>query len=74
MGWRLRPKMPPMAKGKEKRTHRLSMRLPESLHKRLRTASETDRRTMADFAIIAIERALDEFEAEQAARVAKRGK
>lgn len=44
------------------------MRLPASLHSRLRKAAEADRRTMGDFAIIAIERAVEEFEATIAAK------
>jgi hypothetical protein len=59
-----------MAKGPEKRTHRVSMRIPESLHKRLEKAAHADRRTMADFTIIVLERALDEFEAKEAAAAA----
>lgn len=63
-----------MSKGPEKRDIRFSMRIPDTLHKRLKRASDADRRTMADFTIIALERALDEFEAAQAgaATAAKR--
>jgi len=48
-----------MAKGDEKRTERFSMRLPASVHARLREAANADHRTMADVALIAIERYLD---------------
>lgn len=57
-----------MAKGPEKRDVRFSMRLPDSLHKRLRKAADADRRTMADTVLIILERALDDFEAAAAAR------
>lgn len=53
-----------MAKGSEKRDIRFSMRLPTSLHARLRKAADADRRTMADFVIIVVEKALDDFEVE----------
>lgn len=53
-----------MAKGPEKRDVRFSMRIPTSLHARLRRAADADRRTMADFTIIVLERALDEIEAQ----------
>jgi len=59
---------PQVTKGSEKRDVRFSMRLPTSLHIRLRKVSEADRRTMGDFAIIAIERAVEEFEATIAAK------
>lgn len=59
-----------MAKGSEKRDIRFSMRLPTSLHARLRKAADADRRTMADFVIIVVERAVDEFEAALAAKKA----
>ena len=48
-----------MAKGSEKRDIRFSMRLPASLHARLRRASDADRRTMADYVIILLERDLE---------------
>lgn len=48
------------------------MRLPASLHSRLRKAAEADRRTMGDFAIIAIERAVEEYEATIAAKRAEK--
>ena len=51
-----------MAKGNEKRDIRFSMRIPTSLHARLRRAADADRRTMADFVIIVVERHLDELE------------
>lgn len=47
---------------------RVPLRLPAALHDRLRKAAAIDRRSMNDFMIIALERALDTFEAEQAAR------
>ena len=59
---------PRVTKGSEKRDVRFSMRLPTSLHTRLRKVAEADRRTMGDFAIIAIERAVEEFEATIAAK------
>jgi predicted DNA-binding protein len=63
---------PRVTKGSEKRDIRFSMRLPTSLHSRLRKAAEADRRTMGDFAIIAIERAVEEFEATIAAKKAEK--
>ena len=48
-----------MAKGPEKRDIRFSMRIPASLHARLRKAADADRRTMADYVIILLERDLD---------------
>lgn len=58
-----------MTKGEEKRTDRVSMRLPESLAARLERAAIIDRRTKADTTIIALERYLDDFEAANAARI-----
>jgi uncharacterized protein (DUF1778 family) len=52
-----------VAKGAEKRDVRFSLRIPSSLRARLRKAADADRRTMADFTLIALERAVDEFEA-----------
>jgi uncharacterized protein (DUF1778 family) len=57
-----------VAKGSEKRDIRFSMRIPTSVHARLRRAADADRRTMADFVLIVVERALEEFETAQAAR------
>jgi predicted DNA-binding protein len=69
-----------VAKGAEKRDIRFSLRLPSSLHTRLRKVADADRRTLADFTLIALEHAIDEFEAavvakkaEQAARAAALG-
>lgn len=59
-----------MTKGAEKRDIRFSLRIPSSLHARLRKAADADRRTMADFTLIAVERAVEEFEA---ALVTKKG-
>lgn len=50
----------PVTKGPEKRDIRFSMRLPAALHAKLRKAAEADRRTMADFVIILLERELTE--------------
>lgn len=51
-----------MTKG-EKRDVRFSMRLPEGLHARLRKAADADRRTMADYVIILLERELAALDA-----------
>jgi predicted DNA-binding protein len=48
-----------MAKGDEKRTERFSMRLPAGVHSRLLKAANADHRSMADIALIAIERYLN---------------
>jgi len=56
----------PMAKGSEKRTERFSMRLPASVHARLLGAANADHRSMADVALIAIEKYLDGLESAQA--------
>jgi len=48
-----------MTKGNEKRTDRFSMRLPASVHARLLKAANADHRSMADVALIAIEKCLD---------------
>jgi hypothetical protein len=61
-----------MAKGAEKRDIRFSLRIPSSLHTRLRKVADADRRTMADFTLIALERAVDEFETMLAARKAEK--
>jgi predicted HicB family RNase H-like nuclease len=55
----------PMAKGNEKRTERFSMRLPASVHARLLGAANADHRSMADVAVIAIEKYLDALESPQ---------
>lgn len=52
----------------EPRDKRVSLRLSASLYERLRLAAKADRRPIAMCAIIAIERWLDDFEREQAAR------
>lgn len=62
-----------VTKGSEKRDIRFSLRIPASLHVRLRKAADADRRTMADFTLIALERAVEEFEAALAARKAEKG-
>lgn len=49
-------------KGTEKRDVRFSMRIPASLHRRLAKASQADTRTMADLAIILLDRGLTEIE------------
>jgi uncharacterized protein (DUF1778 family) len=51
-----------MTKGPQKRDVRFSLRIPASIHVRIRKASEADRRSMADFVLIAIEKALDTVE------------
>jgi uncharacterized protein (DUF1778 family) len=53
---------PTMTKGPQKRDVRFSLRIPASVHVRIRKASEADRRSMADFVLIAIEKALDTVE------------
>ena len=63
---------PDVAKGSEKRDIRFSLRIPSSLHARLRKAADADRRTMADFTLIALEHAVDEFEAAVAAKKAEK--
>lgn len=57
-----------MSDGPKKRLKRVCMWLPDSLHTRLRKVADLKRRTMADTAIIAVERYLDATEAEQAER------
>ena len=49
---------------------RLSLTLPVDLHARLLAVSKLDRRSMKDFALIAVERAVAEFEAQHAAKKA----
>lgn len=44
------------------------MWIPDDLHRRLRAVATTERRTMADTGIIAIERYLAAFEDERAAQ------
>lgn len=51
-----------MTKGPEKRDTRFSLRIPESLHRRLAKAAQADTRTMADLAIILLDRGLTEIE------------
>jgi predicted HicB family RNase H-like nuclease len=51
-----------MAKGDEKRTERFSMRLPASVHARLLKAANADHRSMADVALIAIEKYLNSLD------------
>lgn len=62
-----------VTKGPEKRDIRFSLRIPASLHARLRKAADADRRTMADFTLIALERAVEEFEAALAAKKTEKG-
>jgi predicted DNA-binding protein len=59
---------PSVAKGAEKRDIRFSFRMPSSLHVRLRKAADADRRTMADFTLIALEHAVEAFETAATAR------
>lgn len=47
-----------MTKGTERRTTRLSVRVPESLKVALEREAERDRRTLADVVIILLEDAL----------------
>lgn len=47
-----------MPKGSERRTARLSVRVPESLKLALEREAERDRRTVADLLIIILERGL----------------
>lgn len=61
-----------MAKGAEKRDIRFSLRIPSSLHVRLRKAADADRRTMADFTLIALEKAVEDFELALAAKKAEK--
>jgi predicted DNA-binding protein len=61
-----------VAKGAEKRDIRFSFRMPSSLHVRLRKAADADRRTMADFTLIALEHAVEAFEAAAAAKKAEK--
>jgi uncharacterized protein (DUF1778 family) len=61
-----------VTKGAEKRDIRFSLRIPASLHARLRKAAEADRRTMADFTLIALEHAVEGFEAALAAKKAEK--
>jgi predicted DNA-binding protein len=51
-----------MAKGSEKRTERFSMRLPASVHARLLKVANADHRSMADVALIAIEKYLESLD------------
>jgi len=57
-----------MAKGPQKTEVRLSLTLSVDLHKRLAAVAKVDKRTMKAFAEVAVERAVDEFEAAMAAR------
>lgn len=57
-----------MSEGPKKRLKRICVWVPEGLHTRLRKVADIERRTMADTSIIAIERYLEAFEAEQSAR------
>jgi predicted DNA-binding protein len=57
-----------VAKGAEKRDIRFSLRIPSSLHVRLKKAADEDRRTMADFTLFAIEHAVEAFEAASSAK------
>lgn len=52
----------------EPRDKRVSLRLPASLYARLQAAARADRRPASMCALLAIERWLDDFEREQAAR------
>ncbi len=61
-----------VTKGAEKRDIRFSLRIPSSLHARLRKAADADRRTMADFTLIALEHAVEAFEAAAAAKKSPR--
>lgn len=63
-----------VTKGSEKRDIRFSLRIPGSLHVRLRKAADADRRTMADFTLIALERAVEDFEAALAAKKADKSR
>lgn len=47
-----------MTKGTEKRTTRLSVRVPESLKSTLQREAERERRTLADLVIILLEQGL----------------
>jgi predicted HicB family RNase H-like nuclease len=58
-----------MTKGTERRTTRLSVRVPESLKAALELEAERDRRTLADVVIIMLEGAL----ARRATKGARRG-
>lgn len=57
-----------VAKATAKRKIRFSMWLPDDLHERLERAAEIDHRTKSAFTIVALQRALDEFEAAESAR------
>lgn len=61
-----------VTKGTEKRDIRFSLRIPSSLHTRLRKVAEADRRTMADFTLIALEHAVEAFEAAASAKKTSR--
>jgi predicted HicB family RNase H-like nuclease len=53
-----------MAKGKEKRTERFSMRMPPSIHKRLVDAADGDHRSMTDIILIALEKHLNALDSQ----------
>ena len=57
-----------VAKAPSKRKIRISMWLPPDLHERLERAAEADHRTKTAFTIVALKRALDEFEASEVVR------
>jgi predicted HicB family RNase H-like nuclease len=47
-----------MTKGPEKRDKRFSLRIPESVLKRMQTAARADRRSAADWVLLLVEREL----------------
>jgi predicted HicB family RNase H-like nuclease len=51
-----------MTKGVEKRSEKMSLRLPASLHARLTKAAQEDHRSMNDVVIIAVERYLESLQ------------
>jgi predicted DNA-binding protein len=55
-----------MTKGLEKRDRKLSLRLSSSTLERLRTVAQRDKRAMSDWALLAVEEAIERAEARQA--------
>jgi predicted HicB family RNase H-like nuclease len=60
-----------MTKGPEKRDRKLSLRLSSTTLERLRTVAKVDKRSMSDWALLAVEEAIDRAEAKRARAKAK---
>jgi len=60
-----------MTKGPEKRDRKLSLRLSSSTLERLRKVAMLDKRAMSDWALVAVEEAIERAEAKHARAKAK---